>query len=64
MVVMALQPDDVDIDERKSAGRAAAIAAGATEHKPFGQTSPESYPFTYWFVVGFNEGVDELEAQS
>lgn len=54
---------DVNIEDRKRAGRDAAIAANATEHKPTGQTSPELYPFTYWWVIGYNEAVDELASQ-
>lgn len=54
---MPLEPSQVDSEERKRAGREAALAEGATEPKDFGQTSPEKYPFTYWWVVGYNEAV-------
>ena len=49
---------DVDIETRKKLGRDAARAARAKEAKPFGQTSPENYPYTYWWIVGYNEVVD------
>lgn len=57
---MPLGPSQIDVESRKQAGRSAALAEHATEHKPMGQTSPELYPFTYWYVVGYNEAVDEL----
>lgn len=59
---MALSSADIDIEERKRAGRDAAIATNATEMKPTGQTSPEVYPFTYWWVVGYNEAVEDASA--
>ena len=52
---------NVDIEARKAAGRKAAQDEGATEHKPLGDTSPEQYPYTYWFVIGYNEAVDEAQ---
>jgi hypothetical protein len=52
--------DRVDVEERKLAGHDAAYERTATEHKPFGQTSETVYPYTYWWVVGFNEAVDEI----
>lgn len=60
---MPLGPNDVNIDERKRAGRDASIAAKATKHKPTGQTSEDVHPFTYWWVVGYNDAVDELAGQ-
>lgn len=54
---MPLGPAEVDAEERKQAGRDAAIAAGATEEKPFGQTSEINHPYTYWWIVGYNEAV-------
>lgn len=55
---MPLGPAEVNIEERKQAGRDAANAANATEPKPFGQTSESTYPYTYWYLVGYNETVD------
>ena len=49
--------EEIDIEERKAAGYAAAIAAGATERKRIGQTSPTNYAYTYWWIVGYNEAV-------
>lgn len=54
---MPLGPAEVDIEARKQSGRDAAIEAGATEPKPYGQTSENVYPYTYWFIVGYNEAV-------
>lgn len=51
---------EVDIEARKAAGRKAAEDAGATEPKPVGATSPELYPYTYWYVIGYNEYVESL----
>lgn len=56
---MPLGPAEVDIEQRKQDGRAAAIADSATEPKPFGQTSENTYPYTYWYLVGYNEAVTE-----
>lgn len=50
---------NVDIEARKAAGRQAAIDAHATEPKDVGQTSPENFPYTYWYVIGYNEAVSE-----
>ncbi len=50
---------NVDIQARKDAGRLAAQDEQATEHKPVGNTSPENFPYTYWYVIGYNEYVDE-----
>lgn len=66
---MPLSPDEVDADTRQEEGRRAALIAAKidgdkVERKEFGQTSPEVYPYTYWFVKGWNRGVDELAAQS
>ncbi len=32
-------------------------AQGNSDHslKPFGDTSPENYPYTYWWVKGYND---------
>lgn len=54
---MPLGPAEVDADERKQAGREAAIAAGASEPKEYGQTSESNHPYTYWWLVGWNEEV-------
>lgn len=54
---MPLGPSQVNIDERKAAGHAAAVAAGATEAWPYGQTTPENYCYTYWWVYGYNQAV-------
>ncbi|AYB69898.1 hypothetical protein SEA_LITTLELAF_94 [Mycobacterium phage LittleLaf] len=54
---------EVDIEARIEAGRSAAESAaahGPVEHKPFGQTSPVIYPYTYWYVYGYNQYVDEV----
>lgn len=51
--------EPLDIEERKQLGREAAIEREATEHKPYGQTSETVYPYTYWWVKGFNEQVDK-----
>ena len=48
---------EVDIEARKKAGHDAAREAKAMERKPFGQTSPDNYPYTYWWIVGYNEVV-------
>jgi len=53
-----------EIKERKEAGRRAAELASnsgevAIDEKPFGQTSEDVYPYTYWYVVGWNEYVKE-----
>lgn len=61
---MALSASDVDIEQQKAAGRTAAIQASATEHKTTGQTSPDQHPFTYWWVVGYNEAIDQGLTQS
>lgn len=44
-----------EIETRKQLGRLRAMASGATEPKSYGQTSPEVYPYTYWWIVGYNE---------
>lgn len=54
---MPLGPSEVNIEERKQAGRDTAAARNATEPKPFGQTSETTYPYTYWWLVGYNEAV-------
>ena len=54
---MPLNTSQIDIEERRQAGRDAATADGATEVKPFGQTSESNYPYTYWWIVGYNETV-------
>jgi hypothetical protein len=48
----------VNPEERMAIGSKAARDQKATEHKPFGQTSEEVYPYTYWWVVGYNKQVD------
>lgn len=54
---MALTADQVGVEERKAAGRAAAIARGATEPKALREGLEEEYPYTYWYWVGYNEYV-------
>lgn len=54
---MPLGPSEVNIAERKQEGHDAAAAANATEPKPYGQTSDTCYPYTYWWLVGYNEFV-------
>jgi len=57
---MALTADQFDINARIVEGAAAAVRARATEHKPFGQTSPENHPYTYYWVLGYNKAVDTM----
>jgi len=40
-------------------GYLAAQEAKATEKKPYGQTTPTNYSFTYWYVKGWNDAVDK-----
>lgn len=54
---MPLEAQDVDVDARKAAGRRAAIDEKATQFKEYGQTSPELFPYTYWWTFGYNEAV-------
>lgn len=56
---MALGPGEVNAEERKQAGREAAIAAKATELKEYGQTSELLHPYTYWWLVGWNGAVGD-----
>ena len=44
--------------EQYDAGLEAAKAAKATTPKPYGQTSPDNYSFTYWYVKGWNDFVE------
>lgn len=60
---MPLGSEEIDVEERKHAGGLAARVAKAKEHKPLGQTSPEVYPYTYHWIVGYNEAVDEMASQ-
>lgn len=60
--LMPLAPSQVAIEARKQKGREAALAESATEPKPYGQTSPTSYPYTYWWVVGYNQQAAENAA--
>lgn len=58
--------DKKEIAERKEAGRRAAEVASeggeiTVEEKPYGQTSAKVYPYTYWYVKGWN---DFVKAQS
>ncbi|EFG75296.1 hypothetical protein HMPREF0591_4796 [Mycobacterium parascrofulaceum ATCC BAA-614] len=57
---MPLGPSEVNISARKQAGRDAATAANATEPKPYGQTSENNYPYTYWWLKGYNDAVAEV----
>lgn len=65
---MALEAYQVNEEERKEAGRQAAQAVldstGTVERKPVGNTSATEYPYTYWYVVGWNEIVEEFERAS
>lgn len=54
---MALTATEIDIEARKQEGRDRAVADKAAEPKPLGQTSETNYPYTYWFLVGYNEQV-------
>ncbi|QDH84897.1 hypothetical protein SEA_Phreeze_33 [Mycobacterium phage Phreeze] len=60
---MPLSAEQVNEEQRKEAGRQAARAhlskAGNVEAKPVGNTSATEYPYTYWYVVGWNEVVEE-----
>lgn len=63
---MPLAPEEIDAEERMEAGRqqAAADKAGlkknqSLKEKPVGQTSETVYPYTYWWVRGYNEFVSE-----
>lgn len=65
---MPLEADEVNPDERRAEGRRAALIAAnidgeKIEHKSTGDTSPENYPYTYWYKVGWNEAVDEVNGQ-
>lgn len=51
---------DDEIERRKEQGRQAAREAQATELKPTGQTSSDNYPYTYWYMIGYNEAVEEM----
>ena len=53
-----------EINQRIESGRQRAIEEEATEHKPFGQTSEDVYAYTYWWVVGYNQAVDEAKAST
>lgn len=53
-----------EIKARIAAGYERAEQESATDPKPFGQTSEELYPYTYWWVVGYNQAVDEMAKQS
>ncbi|MEE3066556.1 MAG: hypothetical protein VYA67_21880 [Actinomycetota bacterium] len=55
---MALTAAEVNVEERKAAGRAAAIAKGATQRKELREGLEDDYPYTYWYWVGWNEYVD------
>lgn len=50
--------DRLDIEARLQTGYDTAKSENATETKPFGQTSEELYPYTYWFVKGYNAFVE------
>ena len=60
---MTFDDTPVDIDGQMQLGRQRAIATGATKHKKYGQTSPENYAYTYWWIAGYNAAVDEMAAQ-
>lgn len=48
-----------EIKARIAAGYESAETLHATELKPFGQTSEDVYPYTYWWVKGYNQYVEE-----
>lgn len=54
---MPLNALQVDIEARKQAGHDAAIANNATETKPIRDGLIDDYPYTYWWIVGYNEAV-------
>lgn len=56
---------DHDPDDRYNQGKRAAMIAvkvdgEVIEEKPYGQTSEDVYPYTYWWVKGWNDAVAEL----
>ncbi|BCO56100.1 hypothetical protein MINTM005_13440 [Mycobacterium intracellulare] len=50
--------DNSQIQERLDSGAQAARDQSATEHKQYGQTSETVYPYTYWWIKGFNDAID------
>lgn len=56
---MPLGPSEVNIEARMQAGRDAAAERNATEQKPYGQTTETNYPYTYWWLKGYNEAVEQ-----
>lgn len=54
---MALTAEEVNVEERKAAGYAAAVAKGATELKELRAGLEVEYPYTYWYWVGYNEAI-------
>lgn len=61
---MPLTAEQIYVEQRLQAGRAAAFAANASELKHYGQTSETCYPYTYWWIRGFNDAVAELTTES
>lgn len=61
---MPLTASEVDPEERKAIGRAAAQAANATELKELRAGLEDEYPYTYWYWVGYNEFVDARPKKS
>ena len=35
---------------------------GLIEEKPYGQTTPDNYPWTYWWIKGYNTFNEEFNA--
>jgi hypothetical protein len=60
-----LNADEFDTNKRFEEGWQAAKNAShggevAIDKKPFGQTSETVYPYTYWWVKGWNAAVEDL----
>lgn len=51
-----------EIKARVALGYEQAQHDQATELKPFGQTSEDVYPYTFWWVKGYNQFVEEQTA--
>lgn len=62
---LVIQGSEDAIALRTEAGRQAALNDSSDgeleiEEKPVGQTSAEVYPYTYWWVKGYNDQVAEM----
>lgn len=57
--------EDTEIEQRRMAGYRAAETADSVgqevAEKSTGDTSPEHYPYTYWWKVGWNEYVAQRD---